>query len=104
MPPEPIVVTFRDVESTWVLGRRSVYRYRRIRIMSIDGWGSVFYGPLLDSSRDARVWVARILELKLAGLHEGQAKAWVEENSPIWIPSSVDNESVRSLDNPRPAR
>lgn len=104
MPPEPIVVTFSDVESSWTPGRRSIWRYRRIRVMSLDAWGSVVYSPVLDSSRDARVWVARILELKLTGLYEGQAKVWIEENSPIWIPLSEDNESIRSLDNPLPVR
>ena len=104
MPPDPIVVTYADVESHWTQGRRSIYRYRRLRVASIDAWGSCFYSPMLDASRDVRVWVARILELKLTGLYEGQAKIWIEENSPIWIPTSEDNESIRTLDNPRPAR
>lgn len=50
------------------------------------------------------MWVARILELKLTGLYDGQAKVWIEENSPIWIPTSADYVSIRSLDNLRPAR
>jgi len=104
MPPDPIVVTFSDIESNWTAGRRSIYRYRRVRISSLDAWGAVFYSPVLDSSRDARVWIARVLELKLTGLYEGQAKAWIEENTPIWIPTSEDAESVRALTNPRPAR
>lgn len=104
MPPDPILVVFTDIESSWTAGNHSIYRYRRLRISSLDAWGSCFYSPMLDSSRDARIWIARILELKLTGLWDVQAKAWIEENSPIWIPTSDEADSVRTLTNPRPAR
>ena len=49
-----------------------------------------------------RAYIARILELKLTGLHEGAAVAWLEENSPVWIPTSEDHESIATLANPLP--
>lgn len=104
MSPDPIVVHFTDIESTWHAGRHSVYRYRRLRVISIDAWGTVVYSPLLDSSRDVRVWAARILELKLTGLYDAQARGWIEENSPIWIPMNPDEASIKTLANPRPPR
>jgi|GEM_PF-3424116 len=103
MPPEPIIVTPDDIERVGHSGRRSIYRYRRIRIASIDAWGSVVYSPVIERSRDAPTYIARILELKLTGMYEGAAKAWVAENSPIWIPTSDDDASIATLANPVPA-
>ena len=102
MPPEPIIVTPNDVERVGHPGRHSIYRYRRIRIASIDAWGVVVYSHVLELSRDAPVYIARILELKLTGLYEGAAKAWIAENTPIWIPTAEDDRSIATLANPRP--
>lgn len=103
MPPDPILVTPNDIERSGTRGRHSIYLYRRIRILSIDAWGSVIYSPVIEHSRDPQVYIARILELKLTGMFEGTARLWVEENSPIWIPSADDDASIATLANPIPA-
>lgn len=102
MPPETIIVTFEEIERRGRPGRYSVYWYRRFRVESIDGWGVAVYSPVIERSRDVRAYIARILELKLTGLHEGAAVAWLEENSPVWIPTSEDHESIATLANPLP--
>lgn len=103
MPPEPIPVTPDDVERFGRPGKHSIYWYRRIRILSIEAWGFVVYSPVVERGRDARVYIARVLELKLAGMYEGPARTWVEEqNQGIWIPSAEDDRSIATLTNPLP--
>lgn len=102
MPPEPIIVTPEDIERTGHAGRHSIYRYRRFRIMTLDAWGVVVYSQILEYSRDVPTYVARVLELKLLGLHEGAARIWIAENTPIWIPSGEDDASIATLANPLP--
>lgn len=102
MPPDPIIVTADDIERVGHPGRHSIYRYRRVRIVSIDAWCRVMYSPIIERSREPEIWIARVLELKLTGMHEGTAKAWLAENDPVWIPSSEDDRSIATLANPRP--
>lgn len=105
MAPEKIIVTPDDVERDGRPGRHSPYWYRRIRILSIEAWGLVVYSPVIERGRDARVYIAKILELKLTGMYEGAARAWVEEQDRgIWIPCSEDDRSIATLANPVPAK
>lgn len=103
MPPDQIIVRPDDIERTGHPGRHSIYLYRRFRIASIDAWGVAVYSPVLERSRDVPIYIARILELKLTGLYEGSARAWIAENQPIWIPSSQEDQSIATLANPLPA-
>lgn len=102
MPPEPIIVTPEEIERFGRPGKYSPFWYRRFRIVQIEAWGLAKYSPVVEHGRDARVYIARILELKLTGMYEGPARIWIEENKPVWIPSADDDPSIATLANPIP--